>query len=356
MNLAFDDVIGADEDARAGLFATTGQRLGTTAQNVEKDFWVCWTLDALFNGRDGGPRLLFKGGTSLSKGFGLIRRFSEDVDVTVFRDDLGQGYSLDELAEMSRKKRDRALDDIKAACESYINGELYERLQTIVAELAGRTNTPPDKLSVSANPDDSQSLLIRYPTATPADEYIDKIVKIESGAKSALDPHSIKPILPYCANDVPDVDLSVTNVTVVDAERTFWDKIVILHGRRRWFEIRGSLLGGGHRVSRHYYDVHELMQSEVGQSAAANLGLGADCVNHARMFFNRPDFDLASAHPPSFVLTPEGNMYDELKRDYAAMADMIFGDAPPFEAIVECVAQLEHMVNAAEPIEEPSTI
>lgn len=111
MNLAFDDVIGASEEARAGLFATTGQRLGTTAQNVEKDFWVCWTLDALFNGREGGPRLLFKGGTSLSKGFGLIRRFSEDVDVTVFRDDFGQGYSFDELAEMSRKKRDRALNE-----------------------------------------------------------------------------------------------------------------------------------------------------------------------------------------------------------------------------------------------------
>lgn len=89
MNVAFDEVIGADNETRAGLFATTAQRLGTTPQNAEKDFWVCWTIDALFNGRDGGPRLLFKGGTSLSKGFGLIQRFSEDVDVTVFRADLG---------------------------------------------------------------------------------------------------------------------------------------------------------------------------------------------------------------------------------------------------------------------------
>src|SRR3546814_21020539 len=62
--------------------STAAQRLGTTPHNVEKDFWVCWTLDALFNGLPDGPRLLFKGGTSLSKGFGLIRRFSEDIDVT----------------------------------------------------------------------------------------------------------------------------------------------------------------------------------------------------------------------------------------------------------------------------------
>ena len=78
-------------------FDTTAQRLGTAAQNIEKDFWVCWTLDVLFNGlNDSGPRLLFKGGTSLSKGFGLISRFSEDIDVTVFRDDIGEPATIEE--------------------------------------------------------------------------------------------------------------------------------------------------------------------------------------------------------------------------------------------------------------------
>ena len=345
MNPAFDEIIRADAETRESLFSTTAQRIGTTPQNTEKDFWVCWTLDALFNGRDGGPRLLFKGGTSLSKGFGLIQRFSEDVDVTVFRDDLGQDYSFAQLEDMSRKKRDRALDDIKAACEQYINGELQDRLKAIAADLAGRTAIPAGQLIVEPNPDDSQSLLIRYPTATPDHAYIEKVVKIESGAKSALDPNSVQPIVPYCSEDIPDLDLAVPNVTVVDAERTFWDKVVILHGRRRWFEIRGNLLGGGHRVSRHYYDVHELMNSDLGKRAAKDLKLGADCVAHARMFFNRPAFDLESAHPPSFVLTPEGDMYDELRRDYAAMSGMIFGDAPPFEAIVESVVELEHAIN-----------
>ena len=347
MNSAFDEIIGTDEQTRSGIFTTTAQRLGTTAQNTEKDFWVCWALDALFNGRTSGPRLLFKGGTSLSKGFGLIQRFSEDVDVTVFRDDLGQDYSFEQLEGMSRKKRDRVLDDIKAACEGYINGELLEQLRSIAAATAGRSGISAEQLFIAPNPDDSQSLLIRYPTATPDDDYIEKAVKIESGAKSALDPNSVRPIVPYCSEDVPDLDLTVPNVTVVDAERTFWDKVVILHGRRRWFEIRGNLLGGGHRVSRHYYDVHELMTSDLGKRAAKDLKLGADCVAHARMFFNRPAFDLESAQPPSFVLTPEGDMYDELRRDYAAMSGMIFGDAPPFEAIIESVVDLEHAINRA---------
>ena len=91
MNPSFHDVITAADGDRLDLFLGAATRLGTAVQNVEKDFWVCWTLDALFNGlATGGPRLLFKGGTSLSKAFGLISRFSEDIDITVFRGDLGQ--------------------------------------------------------------------------------------------------------------------------------------------------------------------------------------------------------------------------------------------------------------------------
>lgn len=347
MNPAFDEVLGADSETRAGLFTTTAQRLGTTPQNAEKDFWVCWTLDALFNGRNGGPRLLFKGGTSLSKGFGLIQRFSEDVDVTVFRDDLGQAYSIEQLAAMSGKKRQQSLDAIKAACDHYINGELLEQLATIAADTRTRNRLPDGELAVVANPDDAQSLLIRYPTATSDDRYIDKIVKIESGAKSALDPNSTRPIIPYASDDLPRIDLTVENVTIVDAERTFWDKVVILHGLRRWFEIRGELRGGGHRISRHYYDLHRMMWSDAGKTALSDPALGADCVEHARMFFNRPAFDLASARPTTFVLTPEGGMYDDLRRDYVAMATMIFGDPPEFDAIIETIASAEHAINSA---------
>src|SRR3546814_1124150 len=136
MNRADEAILSAAKESLAGLFTATAQRLGTTPQNVEKDFWVCWTLDALFNGLPEGPRLLFKGGTSLSKGFGLIRRFSEDIDVTVFRDDLGEAASVEDLQALSRKKRDAALDAIKAACEAYINGPLLEQLSSIVAATA----------------------------------------------------------------------------------------------------------------------------------------------------------------------------------------------------------------------------
>ncbi len=106
MNAGFREILSAAERDRLDLFLGTARRIGTTAQNVEKDFWVCWTLDALFNGLgQGSPRLLFKGGTSLSKAYGLIARFSEDIDITVFRDDIGQPASATELEAMTVRKR-----------------------------------------------------------------------------------------------------------------------------------------------------------------------------------------------------------------------------------------------------------
>ena len=123
MNPDFNRLLTSPVADRRDLFLATAARLGTTVQNVEKDFWVCWTLDALFNGlQPGGPRLLFKGGTSLSKGYGLIERFSEDIDITVFRADIDAPASVEELEALSRKQRERRLDDIRKACQTFIRG------------------------------------------------------------------------------------------------------------------------------------------------------------------------------------------------------------------------------------------
>jgi hypothetical protein len=240
MNATYDEILRADAPTRSGLFTATAQRLGTTPQNVEKDFWVCWTLDALFNGLGEGPRLLFKGGTSLSKAFGLIERFSEDIDVTVFRDDLGVPASVGELAALSGKKRMGALDAIRDACETYINGPLAERLASLSAETCARTGLGNDAIQIKPDAFDRQTLLLVYSSVTPTDAYIAKSVKIESGAKSALDPNSVRTITPYVDADVPGINLAVQGVTVVDAERTFWDKVVIIHGLRRWYEIAAN--------------------------------------------------------------------------------------------------------------------
>lgn len=345
-NPAYAQFLAADPMDRRDVFIGAAQRLGTTPQNIEKDFWVCWTLDALFNGpASNGPRLLFKGGTSLSKGFGLIQRFSEDIDITVFREDIGQDASVEALEEMSGKKRQAKLDAIKVACQAFIGGDLLAQLsETLDSAFGGGMASA--KVELDKDDESAQSLLLWYPSVTAeSDAYIRKAVKIESGAKSALDPHACHSLVPYIADDLTTLDLTVPNVTIVDAQRTFWDKVVILHGLRRWFDARQVLRAGGQRVSRHYYDVHQLMIAGTGAAAIAHPELGKDCVAHARMFFNSRDLDLAHAEPGSFSMMPTDAMITDLRRDYAAMAGMIFGDVPDFDAILATVDMLQRSLN-----------
>lgn len=348
----FTAFLTASAEDRRGAFLATAARLDTGEVNVEKDFWVCWTLDALFNRLTGErPRLLFKGGTSLSKAYGLISRFSEDIDVTVFRDDLGQAADIADLEAMSGRKRKAKLAAIRQACQAYIAGPLREQLSDLLAETIAAASIDAPAARIEPDPDDpdAQTLLLWYPSVsapTASAAYIRPAVKIESGAKSALDPNQPRRITPYVDDDLPDLNLAVDGVTTVDPERTFWDKVVIAHGLRRWFDKHGQLKGG-QRVTRHYYDLHRLMGADLGPTAAANLQLGADCVAHARMFFNSPDLDLASAAPGAFALTPTPEMRAALAQDYQAMRGMIFGDPPAFDDILASIADLEARLNAA---------
>jgi hypothetical protein len=343
VNPDFNRVLTSAVADRRDLFLATAARLGTTVQNVEKDFWVCWTLDALFNGlQRGGPRLLFKGGTSLSKGYGLIERFSEDIDITVFRADIDASASVEDLEALSRKRRERRLEDIRKACQAFIGGPLKAQLE----ELAAGLPIVGGQLRVTLDDDDAdgQSLLLRYPAVSDEDRYVHPAVKIEAGAKSALDPNAPLSVRPYVADELAGFDLTVPNVTTVDPVRTFWDKVLILHRLRRSFEDRGTLRGGGQRVSRHYYDVDRVLRTDIGRRAVTDLAMAEDCLRHERMFFKRAGQDTA-VPGGSFALMPPASMLDQLRLDYAAMAVMIFGEVPAFKAVMDSIAALEATVN-----------
>lgn len=339
----FQKIIAASVADRADLFLTTANRLGAPLINIEKDFWVCWTLNALYHRLPaGGPRLLFKGGTSLSKAYGLIDRFSEDIDVTVFRDDLGHGATPEALAALSGKKRKAAIEAIQSDCQTYITGPLLTQLSQLIAEDTSGEGR------IEIDPDDGtgQTLLVWYPRVDGPDTgYVQAAVKIESGAKSALDPNSPQLIRPYISDDLDGIDLDVPGVRTIDAERTFWDKVVILHGLRNWFDVRGELKKDGQRISRHYYDLHRMLKTETGKAAVADLELGADCVAHAKTFFSRPDFNLSTAEPGTFALAPPADMAARLLGDYKNTEAMIFGEAPSFDAILASIGSLEDQLN-----------
>lgn len=343
MNAGFKSFLSASERDRLDTFLAASRRLGANVQYIEKDFWVCWTLDVLYHGLpSGGPRLLFKGGTSLSKAYALIKRFSEDIDITAFRDDLNQAASVEDLEALSGKQRKAKLDAIRDACRAWVAGLLREGVAARLAEFVPNGG----KVELDDADPDGQTLLVFYPSLALDDSgYIRPAVRIECGAKSALDPHRETTIRPYIAEETVELDISVPGVTTLEPVRTFWDKAVIAHGLRRWYEIRGELRQEGQRISRHYYDLHCLHNSSVGPIALADRNLAADCVRHARLFFNRPDFDLASAQPGSWAVEPSPAMLDRLRLDYEKTSPMIFGAAPAFEEIIVSINALNVAAN-----------
>ena len=344
---AYRRLIATPPRDRLDLFLAAANRLGAPVGLVEKDFWVCWTLDALYRERPAGePRLLFRGGTSLSKAFGLIQRFSEDIDITVFREDLDAPASVADLEALSNKKRRARLDAIRDACRAYITGPL----RSFLAEQLADATAGVGRVEIDETDPDGQTLLIRYPEAGPRDAaYVRPVVRVECGAKSALDPNRPVDIRPYVNEEAAAFDLVIGDVTTIDPTRTFWDKIMIAHGLRRWYERRGVLRQEGQRVSRHYYDLHCLPGSEVGTTALADRELGRDCARHARTFFDRPDYDLASAIPSTFSVAPTNALIDALGRDYANTTAMIFGEPPGFEDILASVDWIERTLNSGEP-------
>lgn len=348
MNDAYRQVIAATDDERRELFLATARRLGTAVENVEKDFWVCWTLDLLFNGLGPGlPRLLFKGGTSLSKSFGLIDRFSEDIDVTVFRADLGEPASVAELESLSGKKRRARLDAIRLACQTFITGPFISVFNEVMTSVMAHAQVAASRYRAEPDPadPDQPTVLFWYPVVTAGtNPYIRSAVKIEAGAKSALDPHVLTTVTPYVAADVAALDLKVSGITTVEPQRTFWDKVVILHGLRAWHDRRRQLRHGGQRVSRHYFDVFRMLQSPLGERAVTDRALGADCAGHARMFFNSPDFELDDAVAGSFRVLPPVDMQVLLERDYDAMATMVMGQVPSFADVMKAVENLERQL------------
>lgn len=352
INPAFAEFLSYDAADRRSVFVEAEEQLGMPARYVEKDFYVGLVLDALFNARSpDDPRLLFKGGTSLSKGHGLIARFSEDVDIAVFREDLGFAETVDELAAMGRRPRERILDGLRTACQQYLHGPLARQLVDIASAVEAEAGLAAGTIGIEgASPDedpDGQTLFLSYASLFDGDGYVAPRVKIESGARSDHDPCESLLVTPYVATLVPDFDLAVPGVTTIRPERTLWDKLRILHETRQWSESRGEMRGNAHRLSRHYYDVGRLLDSPYGPAALEDLAMGRRCVEHGKVFFARKDHRLDLCQPGSFTLMPTPEMSRALAADYDSMRGMIHGVVPSWSSIVDAIATAERILNAS---------
>lgn len=345
-----DGVARQSSAERQVLFTETAARMGAPSAVIpEKDFWVCWTLHRLF-ALEFRPALLFKGGTSLSKAFGLIERFSEDIDLTLNRAELGFVGADDPLEIAGRKKRARQIKALAEACARAIREELAPRLREAFARILGSEGWGID---VVERHDGQVDLHFRYPPALAPEDYgglayIAPLVRMELGARSDQEPAQLVTIRSYAAERFPGAFVRPdTEVTVLAPERTFWEKATIFHA-----ENHRPLQGGRHppawrQLSRHAFDLVMLDRGGVAQRALERLDLLEAVARHKDAFFHTGWSRYGEARPGSFRLVPAGVLLDALRADYARMQPMFFGPAPSFDELVDALRSLEERINAA---------
>lgn len=300
---------------------------------VEKDFWVCWTLRYLFNESRFRSHFAFKGGTSLSKGFGLIERFSEDIDLIL--DWRMLGYGLDEPWEKrSNTKQDAFVKRINADGARFLAEELRPEMEKYLEEQGV------EGWSITVDVADPQTLRFFYPQSF-SDNSILQEIRLETGALAAWTPTRAVPISPYVAERFPDSFMvGQADVRTVAVERTFWEKATILH--KEAFRANGNFPA---RYSRHYYDLFKLAQSGVADSAMADIALLRDVVRFKMTFWrsNVARYDLCA--PGSMRLVPPPGSLGKIREDYDSMRKMIYGNVPPFEEVMGGIAALEAIIN-----------
>lgn len=317
---------------RRDLFSETAARLGMTPAVAEKDFWVTWMLQRLFADPELARLLMFKGGTSLSKAYGLIERFSEDVDLIL---DWRVLNTDDPLTERSRTRQNQLNEQIERQAQTYIGGPLLERVAAITDGFC----------RCAIGTDDPHVIEVRYPAAF-ADTYLRPELRLEIGPLAAWLPCEERAITCLAATAFPQLfERQSFPVRVIRAERSFWEKATILHHEAH--RPANSPLPA--RYSRHYYDLARMAASPVKAAALADTALLADVVAFKQRFYPRSwaRYDLAA--PGTLRLLPGAAMLMALETDYRAMANMIFGPIPAFAEIVAQLAALEAEINGGSP-------
>lgn len=344
-----DKVARLPADDRAALFGESGAARGVADTIIEKDFWVCWSLKRLFGLPKGTTAtLVFKGGTSLSKAFGAIRRFSEDIDLSFDRAELGYtGDRNPEKEGISRKQAARLIDGLVGDVERHIAEKLLPALRAAIVEQLGEPTAGEWSLEIDAA--DAQTVNFHYPTALPADKYegmayITPRVKLELGARGDPWPTEEKTIRPYAADDFPDFfENPDTSVTVLSAGRTFWEKATALHAEAH----RPANAPTPQYFSRHYYDVAMLLDTDGGRAASTDFELLEQVAKHKSVFFRSGWASYETARPGTLKLIPTEERLKDLRADYRDMAPMMFDDKPlPFDDVLARIKKAQDEINA----------
>jgi nucleotidyltransferase AbiEii toxin of type IV toxin-antitoxin system len=305
-----------EPDEQRDVYAACAASTGLPPKILEKDVWLCWTLDVLFS-QDDRPQMAFKGGTSLSKVYGVINRFSEDIDVTVALDP-DTNAELPASKSAAKKARERLATQLKAHL-----GEVVVPL--VSSALAPYIDSPNECVAML----DDETVVLDYPSCfTKEGGYLAERVKVEFGARNRVVPSESHTISPYIADflTTKDMELPRATVDVLSAARTFWEKATLAHDECN----RGQWDRGADRISRHRYDLARLSEHEVGEAALEDRVLLADVAAVKNAHFSRSTSHYEDCTTGRIRLVPDQTGLDALRADYAAMTNSgMFRREPP---------------------------
>lgn len=312
---------------------------------VEKDYWVVWLLARIFSISELADTAVFKGGTSLSKVFGAIERFSEDIDLGISPESLGWEEAT--LTESSKNKwTEKLRPNLEAACAQRVESVWLPRLEAEAVRVlgvpfAGRSWLRYELEAASHSP----VIHFDYPSALASGvSYIGRSVKLEFGSLADQRPigqHRIHAMMKDLAPDAfDDVD---ARVVALEVERTFWEKATILHAEFH----RPATKPQPARYARHYADFAALWRHPSAVGARTQFDLLERVRKHKARFFASGWANYATAVPGSLRLLPPESRWRELRADYVAMRPMFIGEPLPFDEILAILREAEHVINVS---------
>lgn len=319
--------INLSERDKLNVFNQVSERTGLPSSAVEKDWWVTLSLNIIFS-LSYSKHIVFKGGTSLSKAWNLIERFSEDIDLVIDRKHLGfEG----ELSKTQVKKLR------KASC-SFIGSEFYKDINEALIKLGVQDY----ELVVQETKDtDTDPLIIelQYKSLTETSDYLRPRVLIEVGARSLMEPVENKPIISMVSDEFRELPFAETEITipVVSPKRTFLEKIFLLHEE---FQKETQFIRV-ERMSRHLYDLEKLMDTIHGTEALKDIELYNTIVAHRKNFNAIRGIDYAKHNPQLINILPPEATINEWGKDYKTMQEsMFYGDTISFDKLMVRIAEL----------------
>ena len=318
---------------RLEIIRRTYAATGLSPQIIEKDWWVTAVLRALF-ALPYAENLSFKGGTSLSKCYNLIERFSEDIDIAV-----------------NRKKPDftktntRLRNDLRRATCSFVR----ETLQFDLAKQLENTGLNPADFSVKVNitpitTTDPEIIEVEYDSLFAEDNYIKRKVIIEISGRSMREPLQVVELQSMIDEQFPNEEFTEKpfEVQAVVPERTFLEKICLLHEEF----AKSQELIRTERMSRHLYDLVQIMDTPVVEKALTDKNLYNSIVEHRRIFIGLKEFDYSTLAPETIKIVPPENIIDLWKTDYETMqGTMIYGSSLPFNKLIDKIKHLNERIN-----------